>query len=59
MAMFEGFKSLPFEQKTLPFEQKNIPFEHKTMPFEHLGRFFYGETYHHKGYGGGRLSAPG
>ena len=46
MAMFEGFKSLPFEQKT--------------MPFEHLGRCFYGETDHHKGYGGGRrLSAPG
>ena len=49
MAMFEGFKSLPFEHKTLPFEQKNIPFEHKTMPFEHLGRFFYGETDHNTG----------
>lgn len=52
MAMFEGFKSLPFEHKTLPFEHKTLPLEHKTMPFEHFGRCFYGETDHHKGYGG-------
>lgn len=26
--MFEGLKSLPFEQKTVPFEQKTLPFEH-------------------------------